>query len=446
VLINDDSDVEGAETFAVALSNETGGAVLGLVSTAVVTISDDDGVANNPVPVLASIAPTSAVAGSAMFTLTVNGNGFVAGSVVRWNGSTRSTTFASVSQLTAFITAADIVTAGTAAVAVFTPAPGGGTSSGQTFTIAAAPNPLPVLTSTAPTSLPAGSAGFALEVNGSGFGNGSVVRWNGSNRSTTFGSSTRLTASIGAADIASAGTAAVTVFTATPGGGTSGTQIFTVVVSGGGGTLPGLVAAYGFENGSGTVVTDLSGNGNGGTASGTTWTTAGRFGSALTFNGSSSWVSVADSSSLDVTAMTLEAWVYPTVQPAGWRTVIAKEQPGGAIYYLHAGSSSNNQPATGVYASGGEHSLYGGTRLLASTWAHLAATYDGSTQRLYVNGVQISSRAQTGPIAISSGPLRIGGNAVWGEYFQGRIDEVRIYNRALSQAEVQTDMITAITP
>jgi hypothetical protein len=90
--------------------------------------------------------------------------------------------------------------------------------------------------------------------------------------------------------------------------------------------------------------------------------------------------------------------------------------------------------------------LYGGTRLLASTWAHLAATYDGSTQRLYVNGVQVSSRAQTGPIAISSGPLRIGGNAVWGEYFQGRIDEVRIYNRALSQAEVQTDMITAITP
>jgi len=144
--------------------------------------------------------------------------------------------------------------------------------------------------------------------------------------------------------------------------------------------------------------------------------------------------------------MTLEAWVYPTVQPAGWRTVIAKEQAGGVIYYLHAGSESSNRPATGVYASGGERTLYGGTRLQANTWVHLAATYDGTTQRLYVNGLQVATAAQTGAIATSSGPLRIGGNAVWGEYFQGRIDEVRIYSRALSQTEIQTDMNTRVNP
>jgi hypothetical protein len=166
----------------------------------------------------------------------------------------------------------------------------------------------------------------------------------------------------------------------------------------------------------------------------------------LTFNGSSSWVSVADNNSLDLTAMTLEAWVYPTVQPAGWRTIIAKEQAGAVVYYLHAGSSSSNRPATGVTVAGGEQILYGGTRLLANTWAHLAATYDGSMQRLYVDGVQVASRTQTGAITTSTGSLRIGGNAVWGEYFQGRIDEVRIYNRALSQTEIQSDMNTAVNP
>jgi hypothetical protein len=70
----------------------------------------------------------------------------------------------------------------------------------------------------------------------------------------------------------------------------------------------------------------------------------------------------------------------------------------------------------------------------------LATSYDGTTQRLYVNGVQVASRAQTGATKISASPLRIGGDSVWGEYFQGLIDEVRVYNRALSASEIQADM------
>src|SRR5688572_15465638 len=66
-------------------------------------------------------------------------------------------------------------------------------------------------------------------------------------------------------------------------------------------TPPGLVAAYGFNEGSGTVVTDVSGNGNDGATTNTTWSTAGKFGAALSFNGTSSWVTVNDSSSLDLT-------------------------------------------------------------------------------------------------------------------------------------------------
>lgn len=70
--------------------------------------------------------------------------------------------------------------------------------------------------------------------------------------------------------------------------------------------------------------------------------------------------------------------------------------------------------------------------------------YDGATIRLYVNGVQVASRAQTGVIATSTNPLQIGGDSIYGQYFAGRIDEVRVYNRALSVAEIQSDMNTPL--
>ena len=63
-----------------------------------------------------------------------------------------------------------------------------------------------------------------------------------------------------------------------------------------------------------------------------------------------------------------------------------------------------------------------------------------------MNGTPVSSRAASGAMIASSNALRIGGNAVWGEYFDGYIDEVRIYNRALSASEIGSDMNTPITP
>ncbi|HMZ18140.1 MAG TPA: BACON domain-containing carbohydrate-binding protein, partial [Blastocatellia bacterium] len=89
----------------------------------------------NPVPTLTSLNPSSVIVGGAAFTLTVNGSNFVAGAVVRWNGSNRTTTFAGSTQLTAQIPATDIAVAGTANVTVFNPAPGGGVSNTTAFTI-----------------------------------------------------------------------------------------------------------------------------------------------------------------------------------------------------------------------------------------------------------------------------------------------------------------------
>src|SRR6476661_6153166 len=75
----------------------------------------------------------------------------------------------------------------------------------------------------------------------------------------------------------------------------------------------GLISAYGFNEGTGTVVTDVSGNSNNGTISNGTWSASGRYGAALSFNGSSSRVDIPDSASLDLTTgMTIEAWVSPT--------------------------------------------------------------------------------------------------------------------------------------
>ena len=83
-------------------------------------------------------------------------------------------------------------------------------------------------------------------------------------------------------------------------------------------------------------------------------------------------------------------------------------------------------------------------QLPLNTWTHLAATYDGATLRLYVNGAEVGNRVITGALLTSTGVLRIGGNSIWGEFFQGRIDEVRIYNRPLTHAEILTDMTASV--
>ena len=186
-------------------------------------------ICGNPVPAITSLAPATATAGGAAFTLTVTGSGFVNGAVVRWNGANRPTTFVSDTQLTAAIPATDIATADTASITVVNPNPDA-VSDAITFTINTS-NPVPAISSLAPATATAGGAAFTLTVTGSGFVNGAVVRWNGANRPTTFVSDTQLTATISAADLAAAGTASVMVFNPAPGGGASGVATFTINAS-----------------------------------------------------------------------------------------------------------------------------------------------------------------------------------------------------------------------
>ncbi len=117
-------------------------------------------------PTEASLSPSSETAGDSAFTLTVTGTQFVSTSVVQWNGSARPTTFVSSTTLTAAISAADIANGGIVPVTVMNPAPGGGTSNSNNFTIN---NPVPTATSLSPDSATAGGPQFTLTVNGTNF-------------------------------------------------------------------------------------------------------------------------------------------------------------------------------------------------------------------------------------------------------------------------------------
>jgi PKD repeat protein len=199
-----------------------------------------------------------------------------------------------------------------------------------------------------------------------------------------------------------------------------------------------LIAFYNFEGTSTTTVTDLSGYGNHGAIKEATTVTGGRYGKALSFDGVNDLVTINDSASLDLsTGFTLEAWVKPVAIKRS--SVIFKEQPGGSTFNVYAyedadlWSSSFNDGLN-------EHTASSINALPINQWTHIVSTYDGTKLQLYKNGVLESSSAQSGPIKISAGVLQIGGNSIWGEYFQGYIDEVKIYNRALATAEILADM------
>ena len=209
--------------------------------------------------------------------------------------------------------------------------------------------------------------------------------------------------------------------------------------------LPGLVAAWGFEEASGASALDASGLGLTGTLNGPTRVAAGRHGAGLSFDGTNDQVVVPHAAALALTnGMTLEAWVRPTTS-SGWRTAVIKERPNGLAWALYA-SEGAGRPSSWISVGGSDRDATSTTALPLNTWTHVAATYNGTNQRLFVNGVQVATRAVTGNLATSTGALKIGGNNVWSEWFAGQIDEVRIYNRALSAAEITTDMNTPVGP
>lgn len=183
-------------------------------------------VVNYTTPSLANILPTSIVINSPDTPALVQGNGFTGESTVRVNSSNVPVTYWDSQQLAFTIPAADLTAIGTLSITASNP----GTAASNALTVAVTPNPTPTLTSLFPGGTAFGGPGFTLTVNGSDFVPTSVVRWNGSDRPTTFGNSSQLTADITATDVLALGSSAVTIFSPTPGGGTSSPATFTTYI------------------------------------------------------------------------------------------------------------------------------------------------------------------------------------------------------------------------
>jgi hypothetical protein len=179
----------------------------------------------NPLPSLSSITPTNILQGSTGLVLTVFGKNFTSGSTVRWNGASLPTAFVSSTELIAAVPNSNITSSGTASVTVHNPGPGGGNSSAKTFTIN---NTIPVLTNLSPTTVLIGSSSFTMTVNGSNYQKTSKVLWNNVALTTTYVSSTKLTASVPSSKLVKAGVFNIVVSTPNPGGGMSAALTLTV--------------------------------------------------------------------------------------------------------------------------------------------------------------------------------------------------------------------------
>jgi hypothetical protein len=208
--------------------------------------------------------------------------------------------------------------------------------------------------------------------------------------------------------------------------------------TGGSGGLPGLVAAWEFDEGAGTVTVDASGKGHTGTLVGSpAWSTSGRYGNCLSFSGTGKRVTVPDAPDLHLTTnFTLMGWALPSNTTA-YKTILIKEESAGLVYLMYAAPKE-----TWLDFGSGDVNVASASGSLSTTvWSHVAFTYDGATAKEWLNGVVVASSSQTGSVKSSTGLLGIGGHSFWGgEWFAGKLDDVRIYSIALTQAQIQTAM------
>ena len=200
---------------------------------------------------------------------------------------------------------------------------------------------------------------------------------------------------------------------------------------------PALVAQYGLDG----SAADTSGNANHGSeGSGVSYAT-GRYGQAASFAGSGA-ITVANSVSLWVcTGFTVSAWIKPSNTPTDFVAVAVKNYR----YFLYSSSSGFCAAGApiGGYSQGGNAVVCHGTGFTAAVWSYFTVTYDGTNLRIWKDAVNVSTQAATAILDQTSGSLMIGGSQ-FGEFFQGQIDEVRIYNYARSGAQIATDMTTPI--
>jgi hypothetical protein len=239
--------------------------------------------------------------------------------------------------------------------------------------------------------------------------------------------------------------------------------VFAILCTSGLPFAPGVITQFNFNEGSGSSVADLSGNGHNGTlVNSPAWTT-GKYGQALSFNGSSNYVNIPDHNDYTLNpaqSYTWSAWVKNT-DFTSWGTVWSQTVDNNNFFYFYA--HSTNDAEAGPVTNGVSVYWYNGANRLvvhsndnvlsASNWSYITVTYNGSLTQssrftIYVNGTDVTNRGDvesTGTITtINPTNIRIGSNQPFGDFLNGTVDEVRYYTRLLSGAEIALDMNTPI--
>lgn len=201
----------------------------------------------------------------------------------------------------------------------------------------------------------------------------------------------------------------------------------------------GLVGLWSFNGPDidGNEAYDRSGQNNHGTINGAV-RTIGKLGQALDFDGSNDIVTVIDDPSLSPAgAITISAWIYPhSISTVNWQMVVGRWADSDNSYYL--GIANDERLHLSLYTPEWDTAT-GNTTIVPYNWYHIVGTYDGANMVLYLNGANNGGKAQSGNINDSENNLTIGAStkSTSETYFDGIIDEVRIYNRALTAQEIQ---------
>jgi hypothetical protein len=215
------------------------------------------------------------------------------------------------------------------------------------------------------------------------------------------------------------------------------------------GLLDNLVGHWRLDDGTGSAIAfDSSLRGNDGTLHdldpSTSWVT-GRSQGALAI-AHAGWVQVAPSPSIDAITdhVTVSAWIEleTTISDAdGWATALSRQVGTGPNQHYHLSLDVDARPSLFVITETDFALIKAPGAAPAGTWMHLAGVYDGAGARLYVNGAEMATQALSGSFAPDTTPVILGGNAngasgVPTELVPGRIDELMLYARALSAAEI----------
>ena len=213
--------------------------------------------------------------------------------------------------------------------------------------------------------------------------------------------------------------------------------------------IAGLVAAYSFDEGTGTTANDSSGQGNTATLNnGVAWVT-GQHGKAVSFDGVNDYITIPNSASTNISgnALTLSMWINPQPLASGDSVVIGKfwNTTQSSPYYQYGLElGGGNRTDFYVGTTSGPLAALGGTTLPFNQWSYLAITFDGAQVKTYVNGALVNTQALSATITARGNPMNIGADASPAQFNKGMLDDLRIYSRVLTQAQVQADMTTPV--